>query len=311
MACASVASAARLPLLRARPSSRSAPGLTVVHGPNGAGKSNLLEALYFGCTGRSPRTRNERELVRFGAQAARVVGAPARRRRRRTSWRRLRTLGEAQPVKRMTRDGAPVERLLDVAAAPARERLLARPPGADQGPPGAAARPPRPVRRRAVAGARRRARASTRGRSRSATRCSGAIRAGRGSRATLAAVGSRARRSGARRCARDRARGGRRCSPSRSPSVPRSSGSPASRARLPPALARADAEECVAELERAPRRRPRARLHRPRPAPRRARVSRDGRELRAYGSQGEQRLALLALLLAEREALAEQRDARR
>ena len=53
----------------------SATGLTVVHGPNGAGKSNLLEALYFGCTGRSPRTRNERELVRFGAQAARVVGA--------------------------------------------------------------------------------------------------------------------------------------------------------------------------------------------------------------------------------------------
>ena len=38
-------------------------GLTVVHGPNGAGKSNLLEAIYFGCTARSPRTRNERELV--------------------------------------------------------------------------------------------------------------------------------------------------------------------------------------------------------------------------------------------------------
>jgi DNA replication and repair protein RecF len=32
---------------------------------------------------------------------------------------------------------------------------------------------------------------------------------------------------------------------------------------------------------------------------------RDGRELRAYGSQGEQRLALLALLLAERALLAE------
>ena len=47
-------------------------GLTVVHGPNGAGKSNLLEALYFGCSGRSPRTRNERELVRFGQSAARV-----------------------------------------------------------------------------------------------------------------------------------------------------------------------------------------------------------------------------------------------
>jgi DNA replication and repair protein RecF len=34
---------------------------------------------------------------------------------------------------------------------------------------------------------------------------------------------------------------------------------------------------------------------------------RDGRELRTYGSQGQQRLALLALLLAEREALARSR----
>jgi DNA replication and repair protein RecF len=33
-----------------------------------------------------------------------------------------------------------------------------------------------------------------------------------------------------------------------------------------------------------------------------------GRELRAYGSQGQQRLALLALLLAEREAIAASRD---
>ena len=31
-------------------------GLTVVTGANGAGKTNLLEALYFGCTGGSPRT---------------------------------------------------------------------------------------------------------------------------------------------------------------------------------------------------------------------------------------------------------------
>src|SRR5947209_15571658 len=48
-------------------------GLTVVHGPNGAGKTNLLEGVYFGCTGRSCRTNNERELVRFGAGATRVV----------------------------------------------------------------------------------------------------------------------------------------------------------------------------------------------------------------------------------------------
>ena len=36
-------------------------------------------------------------------------------------------------------------------------------------------------------------------------------------------------------------------------------------------------------------------------------VLRDGRELRLYGSQGEQRLALLALLLAERTVLARER----
>src|SRR3954468_19628505 len=48
------------------------PGLTVVHGRNGAGKTNLLEGLYFGLTGRSCRTTNEREVQRFGADAARV-----------------------------------------------------------------------------------------------------------------------------------------------------------------------------------------------------------------------------------------------
>ena len=31
-------------------------GLTIVAGPNGAGKTNLLEAVYFGCLARSPRT---------------------------------------------------------------------------------------------------------------------------------------------------------------------------------------------------------------------------------------------------------------
>ena len=49
-----------------------APGLTVVHGPNGAGKTNLLEAIFFGLTGRSPRTRRERETIGFGGELARV-----------------------------------------------------------------------------------------------------------------------------------------------------------------------------------------------------------------------------------------------
>jgi DNA replication and repair protein RecF len=47
-------------------------GLTVVHGANGAGKTNLLEALYFALTGRSCRTRRERETIAFGESLARA-----------------------------------------------------------------------------------------------------------------------------------------------------------------------------------------------------------------------------------------------
>lgn len=47
-------------------------GLTIVHGANGAGKTNLLEALFFALTGRSCRTRREREMIRFGAALARA-----------------------------------------------------------------------------------------------------------------------------------------------------------------------------------------------------------------------------------------------
>jgi DNA replication and repair protein RecF len=46
--------------------------VVVVHGPNGAGKTNLLEAIYFGLTGRSFRTGNDRDLIRYGEEGARV-----------------------------------------------------------------------------------------------------------------------------------------------------------------------------------------------------------------------------------------------
>ncbi len=41
-------------------------------GPNGVGKTNLLEALHVGAQGFSPRTRSEPRLVRFGEGAARI-----------------------------------------------------------------------------------------------------------------------------------------------------------------------------------------------------------------------------------------------
>ena len=41
-------------------------------GPNGAGKTNLLESLHVGTQGFSPRTRSDSELIRFGEIAARI-----------------------------------------------------------------------------------------------------------------------------------------------------------------------------------------------------------------------------------------------
>ena len=89
-------------------------GLTVIWGPNGAGKTNLLEALYFGCTGRSCRTVNDREVVRFGSRTARVVVAAEDE-----VGPHEFTVGftPGEP-KRMTHDGAPVERLVDLSSRP-------------------------------------------------------------------------------------------------------------------------------------------------------------------------------------------------
>ena len=47
-------------------------GLVVLTGPNGAGKTSLVEAITLGCLGVSPRTAREAELVRHGAEALHV-----------------------------------------------------------------------------------------------------------------------------------------------------------------------------------------------------------------------------------------------
>jgi DNA replication and repair protein RecF len=82
-------------------------GLTVVHGRNGAGKTNLLEALYFGCTGRSCRTNDERQIVRFDQGAARVeVDVEGR-----DGPHQLAVGFQAGEPKRIRVDGVPVEAL--------------------------------------------------------------------------------------------------------------------------------------------------------------------------------------------------------
>ena len=98
--------------------------VVVVHGPNGAGKTNLLEAVYFGLTGRSFRAGDDRDLIRYGDQRARVElelegGGDA--------------AGRPRPLRRAQapalRQG-PVRRS---RGAPAGERLPPGPAGARQG----------------------------------------------------------------------------------------------------------------------------------------------------------------------------------
>jgi DNA replication and repair protein RecF len=48
------------------------PGVVLVTGANGAGKTNLLEALHVGTQGFSPRTRSDAQIVRFDAESGRV-----------------------------------------------------------------------------------------------------------------------------------------------------------------------------------------------------------------------------------------------
>ncbi len=281
-------------------------GLTVLHGPNGAGKSNLLEALYFGCTGHPLRTRNERELVRFGQHAVRVSVTvhDGSEHHELTVGYGIRE-GDERSIKRMSCDGAAVERLLDVETrpllavfAPDRLELLKGSPAPRRAHLDrlvAALWPPRAETRRAYARALAQRNALL-----------ARIRAGRASRSALLTWdGELARHAIALREDRERV-----VELLHEPFAVRSaqlglSGEAVMRYR--PRSRAADVEEFVAELrERLP-----GELERGHGShgPHRDELVflRDGRELRSYGSQGELRLALLALLLAERAVLADRR----
>ncbi len=277
-------------------------GLTVVHGPNGAGKSNLLEALYFGCTGYSQRTRSERELVRFGAQATRVVVGLGDNGRRHEL-----TVGfQPGSPKHMTADGAPVERLADVEQrplvsvfSPDRLELLKGAPTlrrAHLDQLVAALWPPRAATRRDYSRVLAQRNALIAG-----------IRASRASRATLPSWDLELARH-ALALREDRATVVSMLAEPFAEQAAQLGCGGEPRLEYRPRSKAADVEKFIAELE--------ARLSRDvergfsTHGPHRDELAilRDGRELRSYGSQGEQRLALLALLLAERSVLARERD---
>ena len=282
---------------------RPGPGLTVIAGRNGAGKTNLLEALYFACTGRSCRTANERESIRFGAGVARLELEAEDANGRHTV-----TVGfQPGEPKHLRVDGAPVDRLTDSEARPLVAVFL---PDRLELVLGA------PALRRAhldqVVAALWPSRAGTR-REYSAALAQrnaliAAVRAGRGSRGSLPAWDAALAGHGVA-LMRDRHE-----------AVARLAGRFADHAAdlglegevelaYKPRSRAGTAEELVAELaERADGDIERGFTghgpHRDDLA-----LRRDGRELRAYGSRGQVRLGLLALLLAEREELAAERGA--
>jgi DNA replication and repair protein RecF len=290
----------------ARAQARLGAGLTVVHGPNGAGKSNLLEAIYFGCTGRSPRTRSERELVRFGAEAARVTVSLEADGREHTLGVGYSAPAPGRPaVKRMTADGAQVERLLDVPVRPLISVFLPDRLELVKGP---------PALRRAhldqLVAALWPARAETRRQYSRVLAQRNAllarIRAGRTGRAALA-TWDHELASAALALREDRAEAVGLLAVPFTARAEQLGLAETLTLEYRPRSSAADAEEFVAELQE----RIDSDLERgfSGHGPHRDELAivRAGRELRVYGSQGEQRLALLALLLAERALLAEER----
>jgi DNA replication and repair protein RecF len=281
------------------------PGVTVVTGRNGAGKTNLLDALYFGCTGRSARTTNERELVRFGEQVVRVevaTEAPDGRHELSVGF----TPGEP---KRMIADGVRVERLLDVPGRPLVSVFLPDRLELVKGTPSlrrahmdqlvTALWPARVATRRAYAQALAQRNALLL-----------RIRAGGASAGSLPAWDRELARHGIALMADRRAAVAAVAEhfAARAEELGLD-GDPAVAYRPRSKAADADADALAAELAERHAQDLERGFSGHGPHRDDLLLSREGRELRAYGSQGQQRLGLLALLLAEREALAATREA--
>jgi DNA replication and repair protein RecF len=279
-----------------------ADGLTVVAGANGAGKTNLLEALYFGCTARSPRTSNERELVRRGGEGvARIVLELAGE----DGEHRIEVGFQPGEPKHLRVDDSPVESMAAVEARPLVSVFLPERLELVKGAPSA-----RRAHLDQVVAALWPGRAETRSAySRALAQRNalvGRIRAGAAGPAALDAWDAELARHGVRLMAdRDEAVKGLR---TLFADLALRLGLPGeAELRYRPRSEASDADGLAAEL----RERRAADLERGFTAhgPHRDELQLllGGVALRSYGSQGQQRAALLALLFAERTLLAERR----
>ena len=281
---------------------RLADGLTVVAGANGAGKTNLLEAVYFGCTARSPRTSNERELVRRGGDGvARVVLDVAGD----DGEHRIEVGFQPGEAKHLRVDDSPVDSLSAVEVRPLVSVFLPERLELVKGAPAArrahldqfvaALWPSRAETRSAYSRALAQRNALV-----------GRIRAGAAGAAALDAWDAELARHGVRLMA-DRAEAVEGLHPLFADLGLRLGLPGDAELRYRPRSDASDAEGLAAEL----RERRAADLERGftghGPHRDELQLLLGGVGLRAYGSQGQQRAALLALLFAERTLLAERR----
>jgi DNA replication and repair protein RecF len=279
-------------------------GLTLVLGPNGAGKTNLIEAIYVACTGRSFRTANDQETIRFGAPLTRIELKVADR----GSEHHLAVaiIRGTPAQKRLTIDGVAVagsfdssQRPLVSVFSPDRLELVKGVPALRRAHLDqliTALWPSRIATRRSYnqALAQRNA-------------CLGRVRAGQLGRQALASWNAELASVGLQLAA-DRAAAVAEIHDDFVDIAGQIGLSGAVDVSYRAAASATTAAEFVAALEL----RAESDLERGftsyGPHRDELKLSRDGRELRRYGSQGEQRLALLALLLAERERLAQVRE---
>jgi DNA replication and repair protein RecF len=277
------------------------PGIVSVVGPNGVGKTNLAEALYFALTGRSFRTADRRDLIPFGGSLARaeawVRDEDGLERRllasvSRTEGRRHLLDGSPADPATLARNRPPV-----AVFAPDRLSLIKGPPGE------------RRAHLDGFAAARRPARTELRKRFGQALAQRNALlarlAAGLGDPAALDVWDAAMAEAAAALVA------------SRAEAVAELTGPFAAAAAELGLEGETSLEyaprgfESAAEIgaELAHRREQDIRLGRSSWGPHldELKISADGRSLRRYGSQGQQRAALLALLFAERQALLEAR----
>ena len=88
------------------------PGITVLYGPNGSGKTNLLEAMHLLSLGRSHRTAQDREMISAGADHAVVHGET--RRLDGGHDLEVRLYPHEKPHKRVLLYGKPAQRIGDM-----------------------------------------------------------------------------------------------------------------------------------------------------------------------------------------------------